>query len=207
MKLLPYPKIGDLAAWKAALKTACVEAATDMDEGAVVKWIAFAEAQDTTFEHLADSLLHAEATSSRGRRDFELLDRKLAGALKRILSTSDAAKQLWRDISQKDQEVQARTSRILKGRQMLFLVLQSYRTNPRMGLVYGIQHFNEMRWLGDDKMERFRMNWFDLVHLQTTPLDDALLAEILLPLLKESKVMQADISIYRARAHTTGVAD
>ena len=70
---------------------------------------------------------------------------------------------------------------------MLHMVLQSYRTNPKMGLVYGIQHFNDMRWLGDNEMERFKMNWFDIIHLQGTPLEDALLAEILLPLLKESK--------------------
>ena len=87
MKLLPYPKIGELSAWKAALKTACVEAATDMDEGAAVSWIAATEAQETTFEQLADSQAHADASSSRAKRDFELLDRKLAGALKRILAT------------------------------------------------------------------------------------------------------------------------
>ena len=133
IKLLPYPKIGELPAWKAALKTACVEAATDMDEGAVVGWVAATEAQYTSFDELSNSLAYADATSSLVKRDFELLDRKLAGALKRIPATCDAAKQLWRDISQKDQDVHARTKRILKGRQMLHMVLQSYRTNPNMG--------------------------------------------------------------------------
>ena len=206
-KLLAYPKSGELPAWKAALKTACVESAIDMDEGAVVGWVAATEAQDTTFESLADSTAFTTAASAREKRDFGQLDRKLAGALKRILATCDAAKQLWRDISQKDQDVQARTNRILKGRQMLHMVLQSYRTNPKMGLVYGIQHFNDLRWIGDNDMERFKMNWFDVVHLQGNPLDDSHLAEILLNLMRESKVMQPDIAIYRKQVHTTGVND
>ena len=91
----------------------------------MVSWVAATESQDTTFESLASSLEYSNAVSHRQKRDFELLDRKLAGALKRILASCDAAKQLWRDISQKDQDVQARTQRILKGRQMLHVVLQS----------------------------------------------------------------------------------
>ena len=76
-----------------------------------------------------------------------------------------------------------------------------------MGLAYGIQHFNKMKWLGDNEMQKFKMNWNDIVHLQGTPLDDTHLAEILLQLLQESKVMAPDIAIYRSKVYRTGVND
>ena len=64
------------------MKTACVEAASDMDEGVVVSWVAAAEGQDTTLESLASSLAYTDIASTRDKRDIALLDRKLAGALK-----------------------------------------------------------------------------------------------------------------------------
>ena len=84
-----------------------------------------------------------------------MLDRRLAGALKRVCAASGSAKQLYREISQKDQEVQHVHERILKGRQVLLMILQNYKTNPKMGLVFGIQHVHDLKWMGDNKMERF----------------------------------------------------
>ena len=80
-----------------------------------------------------------------------MLDRRLAGALKRVCAASDSAKQFYRELSQKDQEVQRVYKRILRGRQILLMILQSYKTNPKMGLVYGIQHFHDLKWMGDTK--------------------------------------------------------
>ena len=72
VKLLPFPKIGQLPAWQAALRTACADAAYSLDESEIIIWLQQAELDTTTFEDLRQS----------GKK-FVQLDRRLAHALKK----------------------------------------------------------------------------------------------------------------------------
>jgi hypothetical protein len=38
---------------------------------------------------------------------------------------------------------------VLKGREIYWMILQALKTNPNMGLVYGIQHFTYLKWPGE----------------------------------------------------------
>ena len=73
-----------------------------------------------------------------------------------------------------------------------------------MGLVYGIQHFHDLKWMGDNNMEKCKSLWYDIVNLQSTPLENDHLAELLLNRMKESKVMAPDIALYRKDVYSNG---
>ena len=152
-----------------------------------MQWVTAAERLDATFDNLREC-----------GRGFELLDRKLVAALKRCVQNCSRVLELYRQISQQEQLANLQ-DRVLSGRQIYFMILQTFRTNPNMGLVYNIQHFTKLSWLGDDKMEQFQNNWINVVTLQENPLDQRHLAELLFGLMEHSKVLAPDLAEYRRK--------
>ena len=73
---------------------------------------------------------------------------------------------------------------VLKGREIFWMILQIFKTNPNMGLSYGVKHFTYLKWHSDDQVETFKNNWLEVVNLQRAPLSDGHLAEMLLELLR-----------------------
>ena len=106
VKLLPFPKIGQLPALQAALRTACADAAYVLDESEIIVWLKQAELDTTTFEDLRHS----------GKR-FIQLDRRLAHALKKICQASKEATELMRAITTKSQNENG-DNFLIKGRQI-----------------------------------------------------------------------------------------
>jgi len=113
VKIAYFPTISQLPAWKAYLKTSCVEASNRKNEKPVVEWLNEVEKEGATLEQFA--------VSTRG---FERLDKKLAIALKGVCKDA-----LGRRIVQ-EEEVYTRRGRILTGRQILFLATKRSRRTP-----------------------------------------------------------------------------
>ena len=86
---------------------------------------------------------------------------------------------------------------VLKGRQVYWMILSAFRTNPNMGVVYGVRDISKVQWLGDDKLETFQSNWYTLINQLRNPMGEGQLAEVLLELLENSKDMKDDIGHYR----------
>ena len=133
------------------------------------------------------------AVSGRG---FERLDRKLAHPLKRLCKG-----ELSREAIQQESIAQKKDL-VLKGREIFWMILQVFKTNPNMGLVYGVKHFTHLKWHGDDSVETFKNNWLEVVNLQRIPLAECHLAEMLLDFLDHSDCMKNDIAEYRRRNET-----
>ena len=179
-----FPTIAQPPAWKSYLRTSCVEASNRKDERPVVRWLQEVEEQGKTMADFAIS-----------GRNFERLDRKLAHSLKRICKG-----ELSREVIQQE-AIAGKKDLVLKGREIFWMILQVFKSNPNMGLVYGVKHFTHLKWNGDDNVETFKNNWLEVVNLQRVPLAECHLAEMLLDflVLDNSECMKNDIAEPRGR--------
>ena len=95
------PTIGQLPTWRTYVCTACVEASNQKDEGPIVKWLTEVDADGRQLSDFAHS-----------GKGFEVLDRKLAAALRRICGD-----ELGRRVTQEETIANTRNM-TLKGRQI-----------------------------------------------------------------------------------------
>ena len=142
----------------------------------MLKWVQRVEGEGTRHEEFEES-----------GSGFETLDRKLAAALIRVTKG-----ELSRRINLESQKANSR-GKVLKGRQVYWMILNTFKTNPNMGVVYGVRDISKVQWLGDDKLETL----FTVINQLRNPMAEAQLAEVLLELLDQSKEMKDDIGHYR----------
>ena len=200
VKVPPFPDIASLATWKSTLYTACLEASNVTDPGPVVRWLQAVEEPRSTFDSFIES-----------GRGFARLDYRLAAALKRVCGVSSApmaCKELYKAIS-REENLAIQHRRVLTGRQILWMILQTFKTNADLGVVYGIYHFQSLKWPGDDlrHLEEFRNNWCTLVNHQSEPLTDNQLAELLFRVMEHSPLLKNDLADYSRRVHETRRTD
>ena len=179
-----FPTIAQLPAWKSFLRTACVDASNRTEEAPVIKWLQEVEAVGKVMTDF-----------NRSGKDFEILDRRLSAALKRICKGEVA-----RTITQCE-TLAGTTQRVLKGREIYWLILQTFKTNPDMGLVYGITHFTHLKWMGDEMMETFLNNWLEVVNLQGSSPGNNHLAELLRDLMEKSDDLKNDLADFKRNSY------
>ena len=98
-----------------------------------------------------------------------------------------------------DQKANAQ-NRCLIGRQIYLLILHSFKTNPHMGVVYGLKRYGTLRWLGYAKLETFWNNWLSVDSQQRSPLPESQRAEILLDLIDgKCNELSYDLAEYKRR--------
>ena len=51
----------------------------------------------------------------------------------------------------------------IKGRQMIFMVLESFRTYDRLDLVFGVEHLYKLSYPGDKKMGDVKQRWLEII--------------------------------------------
>ncbi len=110
---------------------------------------------ETTFETL------------RSSGDFDSLDAKLASALGRIVS-GEAGREVTRVT-----ETEAREGRLIKGRQILFLLLQYYRVNEEAVSFYNLADLCSTRLVNDGQLEQFLNTWDNVLAGMDKEPDDA----------------------------------
>jgi len=128
-----FPTVYQLPRWKAQLLGCVCQCANRADERPVRKWLLKVEKPKMTFERL-----------EKCPREFARLDRKHGAALARILKG---------ELGRRVDVQQARTLRerqyLLSGRQMLFMMYESFRTDESMARCFTIHDLCSVRWLGD----------------------------------------------------------
>ena len=61
---------------------------------------------------------------------------------------------------------------LIKGRQIYWMVIRHYQTNPKLKLACGIKHLEQVKYLGDQQLERFKNNWTSVVFLQNSTIQE-----------------------------------
>ena len=87
---------------------------------------------------------------------------------------------------------------MLKGRQIAWLVLKHFQTNPRLGVMYQITDFADLEWRGDKPTEihTFMYIWENMLSQMHTSLLRHELAGILLHKFEKSNVLKEDLAHY-----------
>ena len=90
----------------------------------------------------------------------------------------------------------AMQDRMLKGRQIAWLIFIFSKRNPKNGVFYGVTDLAKLEWMGDKNIHRFLMTWRLMISqmqtMQTTlPADE--LTEILVQKVEKSAVLKEDI--------------
>ena len=146
-------------------------------------------------EYLADS----------GGERFAMMDIKLALSLQTMLrSAPDDAKDVVHDIQLRSERRQ-RENRLIKGREIVAVIFQSFRSSDRSDMTFTIEHLIRLEYPGDKNMSVFRNKWYDILlnlRKEDTP-REITLRDILYHKIKGSRKLEFGLTPMRGyRTHT-----
>ena len=165
-------------------KSACADPDTD----AWTRWLEQALGLNPDLNLLSDS----------GGDRFATIDIKMAmGTQNMLRQAPDEAKDVYLDAT-RHSELRHQQGVIVKGRELVALVMQSFRTSDRTDLVYHIEHLFNLDSCGDKNLVVFRNKWYDLLlkmrnEDRPSPLA---LRDILYKKIKGSKKMEFGLNAY-----------
>ena len=127
-----------------------------------------------------------------------MMDIKLALSLQTMLrSAPDDAKDVVHDI-QLHSEQRQRENILIKGREIIAIILQSFRPSDRSDMTFTIEHLIRLEYPGDKNMSVFRNNWYDIslnLRKEDTPRESTL-RDILYHKSKGSRKLEFGLNTY-----------
>ncbi|MCP4191078.1 MAG: zinc finger CCCH domain-containing protein [Planctomycetaceae bacterium] len=159
-------------------------AASAFSDEAEVAWLAKAWQDGISMDDLASS-----------EKRFASLDFKLSNAVIDCIRGSEAARPLAQTVhSHETRAVQA--GRCLRGRQIIHLMDQFFRTQPNMGKLYSIVDLALLPFQGDTMLADFRFKWDTIIEGMQQRLDEKTLEGLLAEKLKDSTARREDLGHY-----------
>jgi hypothetical protein len=169
-----------LPAWKLQVGKNLVAAGGRIDQREIAWWAEVSK-ETSTFDSLADS----------GEERFVSLDLKLSISLSVMLK--EVNNEVTASTAQKEQAA-AQQNKMLKGRQIAWLLFTFFRRNPKMGVFYSVTDLAKLDWMGDKNIHRFLMTWRLMTSQMQTTLPADELTEILLQKVEKSIVLAQDVA-------------
>ena len=131
---------------------------------------------------------------SSGDPRFATLDLKLHCALTQCIREGN--KTLAAKLASSE-DTAMNGGKILKGRQLGWLIHDWFRLNPDLKPLYGLQEIADIQWFGDDKIFEFLDLWKQVVGNNTITMSENQLAEILVGKMKgKTKVLAEDVAYW-----------
>ena len=185
-----WPKIHELEFWKSQVTSSIVAASGDL-EHAWTAWIAPTFAQSPDIDG---------ALSNSGDIRFNSIDVKLASSLMVMMQNGgEQAREVLNEARLKmAKSCRGKTPSIMKGRQLLAMIVDSFRSASNTDLVYTIRHLYDLPYAGDAELVTFKAQWNEVLECMR-PGDvpnDVALRDILYDKIKNSKLMMFDIHYY-----------
>ena len=148
-----WPKVADLQIWKARLLTSVLIACGDNDQNAWGAWLA--EAMNDRPD--------MDALSQLSERRFQSIDAKLSVALSAMIDNAgEAANDVKQRLHLRLLE-RGKTLEYVKGREILAMIIQSFKTTSHTEVMYNSQHLHEMNYPGDAKLSMFYHRWIEML--------------------------------------------
>ena len=90
------------------------------------------------------------------------------------------------------------TPGMVKGREMLALIVDSFRSADNVDVMYASKHLFDLRFPGDNQLSKFLGQWDEILSGMDTDdmLPDKALRNLLWDKIKDSKVMALDLQVY-----------
>ena len=130
----PFPDITQIAPWRTKLMNSVAVASGNSDYYRVTLWLAETWS-GKNLEELADS----------GGTTFVMLDLKLASAMTTMMHKGGERSKRFRDRVNLKMEEASKMGDIIKGRQIVWMLLDSFKTFDRSAVVYGFDHLSTLR--------------------------------------------------------------
>jgi len=176
IKLHPLPSPQQYRSWRNNTRGE-IAAASHKPE-ACFRWVLEAEAPTATYDLLADS------------GEFGTLDIKLAAALTKV-ATGELGRKITLAV-----ETEAKRGRMVKGRQILWMVRDYHKYDEEIGALYDYQDLLSVRLKNDSQLESFMNSWDSvLAGMRVTPAEE-LLEVLFLAQLRHSQVLKEEIAHY-----------
>ena len=85
----------------------------------------------------------------------------------------------------------------MTGRQILYMVRESFRTEAHMDVFYNMQDLMAVRWAGDDHMQKFLEKWDTVTEgMGPETIHEKTLRDLFLEQVSCSTVLQEDVAHY-----------
>ena len=129
-----------------------------------------------------------EETEDHLRR--KRLDFALSRALQGLIKSSGES--LSEDVTLKAREYTQR-SKILRGRQIVWMMIDFFKTNRSLQEQYAWQDIETLQWQGDNRLQWFYTRWKLITTSPSISIPDVVLRDTLLSKIRTSEKLQADI--------------
>lgn len=156
MTIPNWPKIHELQFWKSQVTSNIVAASGDLDHDAWIAWIA------PTFKIPPDI---DGVLANSGDSRFNPVDVKLASALMAMMQNGgEQAREVLNEARLKTAKgYRGSNPTIMKGRQLLAMVIDSFRRASDTDLVFTIKHVYDLRFPGDNELVMFKLQWNEVL--------------------------------------------
>ena len=175
IKIPAFPDAVTYRNWKIKVREAVVAASTKPDE--TFDWISEVWKKDQTLDAL------------RKVAPFATLDAKLLSALTNII-TGDFARKI-----DTFKETEAAANRMVRGRQVLFMMHDHFSTNMKHGATYALQDLFSVTLKGDN-LRTFISNWDQVLAGITNVPDENVLETLFYNQVKNSRAIAHDMNEY-----------
>ena len=175
IRLPGFPNPESYRSWKISVREA-VRAASDRPDEAF-NWVQEVYEKTATIESL------------RNTGKFITLDTKILNALS-VVAKGELNRQI---INYKESEAAA--SRAVRGRQVLFMFEQFFKTNEAAGSLYSVEDLLKVKLVRDD-LSTFIHNWESVIAGLNHQPEETTLRDILLRELRNSSKLKFDLEVY-----------
>ena len=185
----PFPSINQILQWKAELIQNVAIASGRVNSDPVAAWIGKAMDDDVTVDALAD------VDDMR----FGTLDLKLGSAMMQMLEKAGEKARQLRENVQHQRLQSTKNKKIFRGRQIVKMFLQSFKTFDQSEVMYDLVHLFELQIKNGD-LHGFLVSWHHLLDNQVeAPLirsNPKILRDPLYKKLKDHPSLTRDIADY-----------
>ena len=171
-----FAKVTNLKQWRMGVCRGLANASGRSD-AAEIPWLLEATGGAKKYDDLEDS----------GDPRFRTLDQRLAFAL---VATIKAECQILATKLQTLDEKALLQGKLLKGRQLVWLIFDNFRLNTDMSMVYDIEDITQLQYSGDAKIHSFYRLWFMMTEECEVKLPERKLRNILLKKLEKSNKLE-----------------
>ena len=182
----PFPEITKLLSWKTNLQRQVVTASGNPDYSMVASWIAAAWT-GKTYEELDDP----------GGSLFVMLDMKLANCMVAMMNKAGERGKRFRDrVNLRMEEAARKGDNVIKGRQIVWMLLDSFKTFDNSELAFGFDHLSKLKVQNGD-LHEFLIQWNHVLdNMGGVELTHGALRDVLYRKIKEEDELKYDINLY-----------
>ena len=187
----PFPKVTHLDSWMSHCIANVLGACADPNHEEWIAWLNPAFRPGPDIDGLNDS----------GHLKFKSIDIKLGIAMAAMLKAAgDTALDLYLDVNRKSSKYVREESKLIKGRQIIAMMYESFRTRvtrDRLDMIVTLEYLIKLQYQGDQHMSLFKQTWLeciDRMRPEDVPSDNAL-RDTLHAKIKESPALKMELLV------------